>query len=233
MAPVPPTKHSRHVRSAKDPRGIYAPTSATDNARSPADLHTSPHKRKRSDGDDGDAEFGFKINKKDKRSIRHQVLLNKVRHSGISKDRKVLKRRRPAKKLKTDIGGLADALPDDVEPSLEFAGLRKATKRKAPLAERAGTMKMRSLKNRPGAMKRKRKMEGLEVERFRRNMAMMVGKEGERAASLVEKGGGAQHDGSGGYGADRPATSDQADRWAALRRFIGATMETSDMFPKR
>ena len=63
------------------------------------------------------------------------------------------------------------------------------------------TLTMRTLKSKRGAGKAKAKLEKRETERFGKNMAAM-------AAS--QKG--------------------QTDRWAALRGFIGQTMETSALF---
>lgn len=72
-----------------------------------------------------------------------------------------------------------------------------------------GKMVMRSLKHRPGAMKRKRKMEGAEMERFRRNLAQMAG---------------------GAEGVPVDGGDGTADKWAALRSFIGGTMERDRAF---
>ncbi|KAK5117058.1 hypothetical protein LTR85_008989 [Meristemomyces frigidus] len=249
---------SRAERSAKDPRGIYAPppfdTSATE--PSPADLHTGPStilKRKSSDAFGFDDDAGFKVNKKDKRTIRHNVLLAKVQDARVGK--KPLKRRRPGKKLKADLGGLADALPD-VEPSTTVSGagsdedddgwegisddeqdeamkgvegLRKA-KRRRKVSAADGTMAMKSLRHRPGALKRKREMEIGEMERFRKNLAQMVGK--QNAAVAAGKAGGTESSAAGGIsGQAKPAAgAGQADRWAALRSFIGGTMEKDKAF---
>ncbi|KAK3117707.1 hypothetical protein LTR53_000636 [Teratosphaeriaceae sp. CCFEE 6253] len=245
MAPLPPTKHSRTVRSAKDPRGIYAPPPVSSiSDLSAADLHTGPStalKRKREatlDDNDDDAFAEFRVSKKDKRSLRHQALLTKVREGGVQKP----KRRRPGKKLKADLGGLAEALPDaDVDAGVEvdgdgeeewegvdedgdeggvagMAGMRKAKKKKKADVEQK-KMPMKSLRHRPGAMKRKRVMEGKERERFGRNLARMVGQP-EKSAESGKK--------AGSYG---PGAS-EVDRWAALRSFIGGTMEKSEVFGK-
>lgn len=264
MAPLPPTKHSRTALSAKDPRGIYAPPSpsaftfnadpaTTTTEPSPADLHTGPStslKRKRAAEDFAfDKDGGFRVNKRDKRTIRHNALLAKVKDSGVRKG-KVLKRRRPGKKLKTDLGGLADALPETVTPGSTaqseedeeeedgwegiegedgdevmegLPGLRKPKRRRKAVGGE-GKMVMKSLRHRPGAMKRKRKMEGMEMERFRRNLAQMVG---SRQGAKKQGAGG----GGGGVG-EEAAGSSQADRWKALRSFIGGTMETSAAFGK-
>ncbi|KAK4543778.1 hypothetical protein LTR36_004811 [Oleoguttula mirabilis] len=270
---------TRASRSAQDPRGTYAPPPPTDDP-SPADFHTGPStsilKRTSSAAFGLDDDAGsFKVNKKDKRTIRHNVLLAKVEDGRVGK--KVLKRRRPGKKLKADLGGLGDALPD-VAPSTAFRGagseegegeeedeegwegisdaehsastsamaldglqgLRKAKRRRQQKAGSAadGKMVMKSLRHRPGAMKRKRRMEQGEMERFGRNLAQMVGRQGASVpvTSTSGEAGGhvggvataavgqpqAQTDGGGG--------ASQMERWAALRSFIGGTMEKDRAF---
>lgn len=187
----------------------------------------------------------WRTSKKDKRSIKHNTLMAKVRDAGVKKH----KRRRPGKKLKADVAGLADALPDisdmpersatatedeegweglsdDGEAGhsamdVESAGLRKARRRRRPEGE--GKMVMKSLKHRPGAMKRKRAMEVVQMERFQRNLAQLAG--GQQVAEATHSQG------------SEPAGNVQeqarhADRWAALRSFIGGTMEKDKAFAK-
>lgn len=143
--------------------------------------------------------------------------------------KKVLKRRRPGKKLKGgEMGDLADALPDDVEmeggsgdDGEEWEGVEeneegeggvvKKARRKRKKVPVGGRMEMKSLSMRQGAMRRKAEMEGKEKERFGRNLAKMV--EGV---------------GSGKEGGEQG----QAGRWAALRAFIGGTMQTDEAFKK-
>lgn len=246
---------TRAERSAKDPRGIYAPPAAdtATTGPSPADLHTGPStsnsslKRTSPTAFGFDDDAGFKVNKKDKRTIRHNVLLAKVQDARVGK--KQLKRRRPGKKLKADLGGLADALPE-VETSITAAsaesadddegsegisedeqdamagveGLRKA-KRRRKVAGGDGTMAMKSLRHRPGAMKRKRKMEQGEIARFGRNLAQMVGRqEGKVAAD------GAAAGTTVPAQAQAAAGASQTERWKALRSFIGGTMEMDKAF---
>ena len=78
-----------------------------------------------------------------------------------------------------------------------------------------GKMEMRSLKHRPGAMKRKSRLEKGEMERFGRNLAQMAGSAG---GGIVQGGatGQAGTIGDTGHGAG----VSQKERWAALRSFI-------------
>jgi len=243
---------TRAERSARDPRGIYAPPAATsttpvaeenENASFHSLHHQPPatantHQNTVSESPFGFSNDDFKLNKKDKRTIKHNALLTKVRDAGVEKK---TKRRRPAKKLKADLGGLGDALPDVGEEddwegisedgeemegqTLKVDDLPKAKRRRRKQAGDglSKTMTMKSLTHKPGAMKRKHKMEQGEMERFSRNLAQMVGAgpQGQGAGGVATDGlGMAAPNGSAG----------QQDKWAALRRFIGGTIEKDKAF---
>lgn len=194
-----------------------------------------------------DPEAAWRTSKKDKRAMKHSVLMNKVRDAGVKKS----KPRRPNNKLKTNMEGLADALPeledmldeeggdeDDEWEGVESGeedgmavdgamgeGLRKRRRRaKKPAGE--GKMEMKSLKHKPGAMKRKRALEGREMERFGKNLAQLVGSVQRGGEVKAAAGGEKKADGAA------PAPSTQADRWAALRGFIGGSMEQNPAFVK-
>lgn len=159
------------------------------------------------------------LKKKDKRITKHNSLMSRVRDAGISKTQ-TRKRRRPSKKLEAakDMSGMANALLESEGDDDEWEGfsgddaegvdeIRKRKRRRKVSGD--GKMVMRSLKHRPGAMKRKRKMEGAEMERFRRNLAQMAG---------------------GAEGVPVDGGDGTADKWAALRSFIGGTMERDRAF---
>ncbi|KAF4552427.1 Hypothetical protein D9617_10g074090 [Elsinoe fawcettii] len=169
----------------------------------------------------------FAANKKDKQRMRHSALLHRIAKTAPGS--KVKKRRRPSKKLAADLDGLLGALPDveaqvstgdgdedewegisgdeeDTSIGLrgelsQIANIRKP-KRKTTSAPK---MEMKSIKSRPGAMKRKANLERSEKDRFARNMAQMA-----------------------------PSTQNtdiaSADRWSSLRSFIGQTMQQSPLF---
>lgn len=151
-----------------------------------------------------------------------------------------MKRRRPGKKLKTTLEGLADALPD----------LQDETDVERALSQqlREGKVRHKSLRSRPGALKRKEKVVKGEVERFGVSLARL------NAVGAASEGGGA---GTGaGAGAEtqsmmqveneaveaqtttsttapqqqQPKPGSTANRWAALRGFISATMEQNPAF---
>ncbi|KAK4500826.1 hypothetical protein PRZ48_009018 [Zasmidium cellare] len=206
MAPVKP--HRRTARAKiKSQLGKYAPPSPTTAPEDPLTPDT-----------DAQDEFGFgvglKLNKKDKRTVKHNTLLNRVREGGVAKSSTSTskKRRRPGKKLVADLGGLGDALPEgiseDEEEEMRGRGVGGVKK-----------MGMKSLRHRPGAMKRKSLLERGERERFGRNLAGLMAGSGKEE--------GADGQSNGGKAA---AGNAQSDRWAALRGFIGATLETDRAF---
>jgi len=111
----------------------------------------------------------------------------------------VQKRRRPNKKLVASLESLADALPglenEEVDGEIEV-GQAKVSQGKA----------LKSMKSRPGALKRKEKLEKLEMDRFNKNLAQLA---------------------SGTQG-----TAVQ-DRWAALKNHVQGTMEIKPEFVKK
>ncbi|KEQ58647.1 uncharacterized protein M437DRAFT_58908, partial [Aureobasidium melanogenum CBS 110374] len=136
-----------------------------------------------------------------KRALKHDSLISRIEKS----HKKPLKRRRPGKKLNTALDSLADALPELEENSDdEWEGIDEDNK------EDDGKMKLKTLKSRPGAMKRKQKMEESEKERFGKNLASM---------SVPTQA--------------APDASGSANRWAALRGFIGQTLEQNPGFVKK
>ena len=241
MAPVR-KRPSLRARAAKSPlsRSVATANTASGNDTASAvskslPVHSQKHRH------EAFAEDAWRLTKENKRAIKHNVLMGKVRDAGVSKTRK----RRPGKKLKAteSLDKLRDSLPD-VEPlstgeqgvddddgweglsgsDVEYAGMQADAmmkRRRRRAAEGNGKMVMKSLKHRPGAMERKRKLEEREVERFGKNLAQLVGT-GGRAKGVA--------DGDGGEDASNEASIQQADKWAALRGFIGGTMEKDRAF---
>ncbi|RDW68567.1 hypothetical protein BP5796_09224 [Coleophoma crateriformis] len=144
----------------------------------------------------------FVNSKKDKRTIKHSAFVNRIEKA----QKKPLKRRRPNKKLVTTLEGLADALPDmedlvDGEDRVE-----------------GGKIKMKGMKSRPGATKRREKLERMERERFGKNMAQLsAGSVAPLATESTVSG-------------SATASSATSSRWAALRGFISQTLEQKDEF---
>jgi len=134
----------------------------------------------------------FPTTKKDKRRIKHAQLMSKVTKPS-SKPRK----RRPSKKLVTTLDSLADALPDDDDEDLDPNSTAAGSKAE----DQVNIIKRKSMKSKPGAMKRRQQLDNSERDRFAKNLAQMA----------VPGAGSA------------PTTS--VDKLKALRSFISQTLE--------
>lgn len=140
----------------------------------------------------------FRTSKKDKRQIKHATLISKIAKSSGKNP----KRRRASKKLVANLESLADALPEAAEEAHDAAS-------------QVNVIKQNTLRHKPGAMKRREKLERLERDRFARNMAQMS----TLQAPTVND--------------DAEASSESnptASRWSALRNFISQTMEQQAVF---
>ncbi|KAL0938582.1 uncharacterized protein CTRU02_205192 [Colletotrichum truncatum] len=184
-------------------------------ARIRGDIHPlAPHKTHRADAQVDDS---FLTNKKDKRTMKHSAFVSKIHKA----NKTPLKRRRPSKKLVTTMESLVDALPDLDESSQSLEQLRE------------GKVRHKSLKSRPGALKRKEKVVKGEMQRFGASMAALAAVPGAPApASASAEGGNAAMADVGSAGAAADASSATANRWAALRKHISNTMEQNPMFSK-
>lgn len=156
---------------------------------------TSTHNND-NDGDGDGGAFQFPTNKRDKKAIKHSSFVSKIEKSGS----KIKKRRRPNKKLVANLESLADALPEleDSESNGAEGGDGEIVVGQAKVRVRGGGLK--SMKSRPGAMKRKEKLERMERERFNANLVQL----------------------SAGGGTE--------DRWAALRRHVEGNVERRGEF---
>ncbi|KAI0125439.1 ribosome biogenesis protein SLX9-domain-containing protein [Xylariales sp. AK1849] len=165
-----------------------------------------------------DASDSFVNSKKDKRLVKHSSFLSRIEKS----NKKPLKRRRPSKKLVTDLDSLKKALPDLLANGETEEGLKQL---------REGKIRLKSLKSRKGALKKKEMVVKNEVERFRGSLARLntVGAATnihEATSMDVEV-----HDPQELESREKPqAPNTTASRWAALRGFISATMEQNPAF---
>ncbi|KAL8941251.1 MAG: hypothetical protein Q9216_002354 [Gyalolechia sp. 2 TL-2023] len=139
------------------------------------------------------ARSSLPTSKKDKRTIKHSALISRIEKSKPQTER----RKRSAKKLIASLASLADALPaaHDAEP------VETATT----------TIKHRSLKSKPGAMKKKEKIITMEKDRFNKNMAQMASWQPSSADRQDA--------------CNQTPANDASTKWAALRTFIQQTME--------
>jgi hypothetical protein len=152
----------------------------------------------------------FIESKKDKRLIKHSAFVSKITKPSTSKK---LKRRRPNKKLVATLDSLGDALDEIVdEGGDDGEGVKQE-----------GKTRHKSLKSRPGALKKKEKLVRGEMERFGKSLAQLQQMTAEQGGMDVEGAKRTQTE----TAAPVPATS---NRWAALRGFISATMEQNPAF---
>lgn len=100
---------------------------------------------------------------------------------------------------------------DDRENEREQTITKKGRRKIRRAKDEKGRIVLKSLKHKPGALKRKAILEGRERERFGRNLAEMVGttRAGEDA-----------REGETGDGESRR----REQRWEALRAFIGGNL---------
>lgn len=134
--------------------------------------------------------------KRDKRTIKHSALISRIEKSKPSSK----KPRRPSKKLITNLESLAGALPHLSEEKSGETIIGDAR------------IKHKSLKSRPGALKKKETLITMEKERFNKNMAQMI--QFNRANDKEES-----------QNKALDTKHDTGKRWAAIRGFIHETME--------
>jgi hypothetical protein len=120
--------------------------------------------------------------KRNRLKSKHASFVSKIEKSSASAP----KRRRPNKQLVANLESLADALPTEDAVELDQA-----------------TISRKSLKSRPGAMKRKEKLNKAEMQRFNQNLVQLAG---TGAGTAVD------------------------DRWAALKSHVQRTMEVKPEF---
>jgi hypothetical protein len=158
-----------------------------------------------------------------------------AKSSSSSSGASAKKRRRPNKKLVATLESLGDAL-DDIQAEMdddEGAGGGGDAMDAEQAAQ--GKVRHKSLKSRPGALKRKEKLVKGEMERFGRSLAQLANIKtaaGAGAGAAQEK---MEVEGGQKKGGEKEAqasaqSSATSGRWAALRGFISATMEQNPAF---
>ncbi|OJD21171.1 hypothetical protein ACJ73_07490 [Blastomyces percursus] len=169
----------------------------------------------------------FRTNKKDKRQIKHSIFLSKIEKPLT----KTLKRRRPSKKLVANLDSLVDALPDAGDDNNGINGTND--KQREMMVSQMNIIRQKSLKHKPGAMKKKETLDRRERERFAKNLAQMA------AASPSTAGdpGSMNNNNTPVHMAQSPSKPQVEDaptsnRWAALRSFISQTIDQNPEFSK-
>ncbi|KAK4196967.1 ribosome biogenesis protein SLX9-domain-containing protein [Triangularia verruculosa] len=188
---------------------------------------TLPRKTHREDNHVTDS---FIDSKRDKRLIKHSSFVSKITKpsSAASKNAKKRQAKKAKTQLSTTLESLGDVL-DDIEDEMEEDGAMDSEQRLQ------GKVRHKSIKSRPGALKRKEKVVKGEMSRFGHNLAQLatvtsaattatisrnpaqVEKEVKEQAQMETETTTAQE----------AATS---NRWAALRGFISSTMEQNPAF---
>lgn len=172
----------------------------------------------------------FLETKRDKKLIKHSAFVSKITtthpSSRISKAaRKNAKRHAARSKLQTNLESLADALPELTSEEVSQGR-----------AERDGRVRHKSLKSKPGALRKKERVVRGEMERFGLSLAQLSTVTEPAAATVpavtttttteTET----TMEGVVGEEAPQQAPSAAANRFAALRGFISATMEQNPAF---
>ncbi|KAK7429975.1 hypothetical protein QQZ08_003597 [Neonectria magnoliae] len=163
----------------------------------------------------------FLSTKRDKRLIKHSSFVSKI--SSASRVSKA-KKRRPSRKLKTTLDGLADALPDIADGEGR--------------AELAGKIRHKSLRSRRGALKRKERVVRGEMDRFGVSMAKLAATPAAPPTTAKLQQDEDDDELDDGMDSQQEATTEAkpvaapatTNRWAALRGYISATMEQNPAF---
>ncbi|KAL2167807.1 hypothetical protein VTG60DRAFT_819 [Thermothelomyces hinnuleus] len=184
----------------------------------------------------------FINSKQDKLLIKRSAFLARVAKSSEKSTGTKKKRRRPSKKLVTTLESLGDAL-DDIQAEID----EKEADGSTMDAEQArqGKVRHKSLKTRPGALKRKEKLVKGEIERFRKNLAQLANISAAASATSAQAPAPAPAPASEAAAGQEKMDTEQgkeqraetaaqptstSSRWAALRGFISSTMEQNPAF---
>ncbi|KAK8049597.1 hypothetical protein PG994_011327 [Apiospora phragmitis] len=201
QAPTAPTKR----------RSLRAKLAAKANGPEPY----APRKAPRPDSAPVSDEFIS--SKKDKRLVKHSSFVSRIQKA----NKKPLKRRRPGKKLVTDLDSLKKALPDLLEDGPTEEGLKQL---------KEGKVRLKSLRSRKGALKRKEKLVKSELERFQGNMAQLNTMRASGQDTMAMEQAAGQDAATSTQSQTTTGSGNMPNRWAALRGFISSTMEQNPAF---
>jgi len=196
-------------------------------------------------------EDGFLNSKRDKRQIKHNTFLSRIQKSAsssssVSASKRKNQRKRASKKLVTTLESLGDALDDILDNT-------NANTPSPAVGE--GKIRHKSLRSRPGALKRKEKVVKSEMERFGKSLAVLAGMSQTQGQGQGQGQGQDQTESRN----DEAATETEMEvegttttittnasskataatptpaagvskQWAALRQFISSTMEQDPAF---
>ncbi|KAK4174832.1 ribosome biogenesis protein SLX9-domain-containing protein [Triangularia setosa] len=174
----------------------------------------------------------FINSKRDKRLIKHSSFVSKITKplsSTASKNHKKRQTKKAKTQLVTTLESLGDAL-DNIEDEMEEEGVMDS--------EQAlqGKVRHKSIKSRPGALKRKERVVKGEMSRFGYNLAQLATVTSAISSATISRNPSSQQVKNqqeqpkmkkDATAAQEAATS---NRWAALRGFISSTMEQNPAF---
>ncbi|KAK2611623.1 hypothetical protein N8I77_004954 [Diaporthe amygdali] len=165
----------------------------------------------------------FIESKRDKRLIKHSSFVSRISKPAAKTptQRKNLKRREKHRQAQaaTSLAALSDALPTLSRDEVE-----------AGETEAAGRIRHKSLKSTPGALRKKERLVRGEMERFGMSLAQLsTVKEQPVAQQQVDM----DVEEKDGEEENRAPVQSTANRFAALRGFISATMEQNPAFSRQ
>ncbi|KAJ4404684.1 hypothetical protein N0V82_010446, partial [Gnomoniopsis sp. IMI 355080] len=162
----------------------------------------------------------------DKRLIKHASFVSRItKPASTPASRKNAKR---AAKKRDQVKSFAGEALLDALPTLTDAEVSGGQ------TEREGRVRHKSLKSAPGALKKKERLVRSEMERFGVSLAQLeTVKEAAGSPAAADAGRGGAGDAKMEGVEETPAASGAAGRFAALRGFIAATMETNPAFAAR
>ncbi|KAJ2900504.1 uncharacterized protein MKZ38_002409 [Zalerion maritima] len=209
MAPTAPSKR-RSMRA----RALGVSTSAGDAASIAHSVPSAPPASSSS--------------KKAKRIAKHNALVSRIRKTAPFGKSAVQKRRRPNKKLASNLSSLLDVLPsldkgdedgDGSGPSAYNGGNGAEDLQSRIIRD---LLKHKSLKIKPGALKKKEKIARWEMSEFGKNLAALQKVEehapiASQQSSLLPS-------------QPNQATAPTANRWAELRKRISSAMDQNPAF---
>ncbi|KAL1868914.1 hypothetical protein Daus18300_005750 [Diaporthe australafricana] len=166
----------------------------------------------------------FIESKRDKRLIKHSSFVSRITKPAAKTptQRKNLKRREKARQAQasTSLSALSDALPSLTADEVQ-----------AGETETSGRVRHKSLKSAPGALRKKDRLVRGEMDRFGRSLAQLssVREQPVVPAQQTEM----DVELKDGEEENRAPVQSTANRFAALRGFISATMEQNPAFSRQ
>lgn len=224
MVSISPNLERFQVILKRQPQAPTAPTKRKTIRAKAAERLANPLAPRKVHRPTAQVDDAFIESKRDKRLIKHSSFVSRIQKPSAltATQRKNLKRREKHRQAaaSTSLTSLSDALP-----SLTADEVR------AGETEAAGKVRHKSLKSTPGALRKKERLVRGEMERFGLSLAQLSTvqetprQQGEAEMVDVEDKDGEEE--------NRAPVQSTANRFAALRGFISATMEQNPAFSRQ